>query len=621
VSATTAARLVLGASFVLGCLAFLPQGSELAWPAKAFVNHAGVTCAALILLVHLARQPSASWRRAAPLLPLLGLSVVMAVSAAWALDAPAALRRAVHIGSAALAFGVATQVTRGPAQARQLLAALATAGALVAVVGEAQRVIGFSLIPIVIAGGSTFTNPNIAAHVILLTMPALLWLTVSGAGRARLLWALGLGVTAAFLLHTQSRGAFIATGMSLAVLVVVGLWQLRRLGLAVAARSRLPAIAVAGAALALILVLPTATTSSTPSVFMGDEQAVPRDGSAPAKIGLGQSTSERLAMWGAALDLFAERPLHGVGAAGYKTHYPRVARKRDGPLTNVRQSMHPHNDALELLAEQGLLGALFAGWLAVALLRALFRRRSPGEAEAAAVVTVVAASLCGGLANAMISMPLARSMPPLAWALLCASLVAIPASSAATDDDDVKEHPAKQVAVLSVLFAVVFIGLFATVVDGRNVRSEWLLGDYAKARSAGREVEALAATEAAVLADPWYLRAQKTWGLMLMSTGKNDQAIAVLDDALERGPWGVSALYWRAAAKINSGRTNEGLAELESLLEMAPYHEAAWNDLIMVLLRTGRGEEARARVLRAFESDRRLEALPVFAPYREPLGL
>ncbi|MFD8303006.1 O-antigen ligase family protein [Streptomyces sp. NPDC059690] len=114
-----------------------------------------------------------------------------------------------------------------------------------------------------------------------------------------------------------------------------------------------------------------------------------------------QSVTDRYTMWAAALGMWREQPLTGVGLKGFPDHRDSHASlalssgsDTEGAGTAFRKQplLSPHNMYLLVLAEQGLVGALalVGSWLALLVcgLRGLWRARVTG--------TVADCSLIGG---------------------------------------------------------------------------------------------------------------------------------------------------------------------------------------------------------------------------------
>ncbi|MFF3962533.1 O-antigen ligase family protein [Streptomyces griseorubiginosus] len=112
-----------------------------------------------------------------------------------------------------------------------------------------------------------------------------------------------------------------------------------------------------------------------------------------------QSVTDRYTMWAAAVGMWREHPLTGVGLKGFPEHRDAHASlalsagsDTEGAGTGfVRQPLlSPHNMYLLILAEQGLIGllALAGGWLALLVcgLRRLLRVRRGGPGLDCALV-------------------------------------------------------------------------------------------------------------------------------------------------------------------------------------------------------------------------------------------
>ncbi|MET8135340.1 O-antigen ligase family protein [Streptomyces sp. NPDC005251] len=168
-----------------------------------------------------------------------------------------------------------------------------------------------------------------------------------------------------------SRGAWIATAVACgAQLVLAGLRRAVRVGAAVAAAGM---ILVGGLGVGTSM-LQQRVTSITQVTDAPD-----------------QSVTDRYTMWAAAIDMWRERPLTGVGLKGFPDNrdgHASLALSSGSDIGGVGTAfqkqplLSPHNMYLLVLGEQGLIGllALAGSWLAllVCALRGLVRvRRTP----------------------------------------------------------------------------------------------------------------------------------------------------------------------------------------------------------------------------------------------------
>ncbi|MGW4568780.1 O-antigen ligase family protein, partial [Streptomyces sp. NPDC004561] len=168
-----------------------------------------------------------------------------------------------------------------------------------------------------------------------------------------------------------SRGAWIATAVTCAVqLVLAGLRRALKVGAVVAA-----------ACVVLVGGFGVGT-----AMLQERMDSIGQVADAPD-----QSVTDRYTMWAAAVDMWREHPLTGVGLKGFPDHrdgHASLALSSGSDTGGAGVAFHrqpllsPHNMYLLVLGEQGLLGLLcLAGsWLAllVCAVRGLWRSRAPG---------------------------------------------------------------------------------------------------------------------------------------------------------------------------------------------------------------------------------------------------
>jgi O-antigen ligase len=172
---------------------------------------------------------------------------------------------------------------------------------------------------------------------------------------------------------TLSRGAWIATACAVLVLFVLANWRL--------------AAALTGlvAALAMWGVL------SGDSSQTGADQRV--TSIAEVRSAPDQSVRDRYALWHAALEIWADHPVTGVGLkdfAEYRDSYASVELSAGSDVGDRTSGMSrepltsAHNQYLMVLSEQGTIGFLAFGGLLLSLAAGALRRRPaslPDDAE------------------------------------------------------------------------------------------------------------------------------------------------------------------------------------------------------------------------------------------------
>jgi putative inorganic carbon (hco3(-)) transporter len=232
-------------------------------------------------------------------------------------------------------------------------------------------------------------DPNFYAQILLLAIPLGFALTTI----TRRIWlrvALGAASVAALvaMLFTYSRGAMLAFAVMLCLLPF-----------AVPSRRRLFAGAFLVMALFLLLI-PTdfGRRLGTVGGTLGGTSGVERD----------SSVEKRKLLATAALQMFADRPIHGVGAGNFSEHYPQYARSIGSSSPQYDEpgaTQFPHSLYLEIVAETGLIGlAAFALALLVAFrttLRTVRLLRWASMSREALLVSSFALALTGYLVAAM----------------------------------------------------------------------------------------------------------------------------------------------------------------------------------------------------------------------------
>jgi putative inorganic carbon (HCO3(-)) transporter len=177
------------------------------------------------------------------------------------------------------------------------------------------------------------------------------WISLALSPRAVLIVALVTMFGALYL--SNSRGASLSLFFSLLLVISFGIfrhgWQSREAAM-------LP--------VALLLSLGAA-------VFMGAGRLMERF------LRFQAESEERLVIWQTALEMVSDYPFFGIGEGGFQWLFPAY----ESIESSSAWFKYAHNDYLELLVNQGILGAFLLGSAMLLLLRHLFRsftvRRDP----------------------------------------------------------------------------------------------------------------------------------------------------------------------------------------------------------------------------------------------------
>lgn len=299
-----------------------------------------------------------------------------------------------------LALYLATAALLTRRRARWLIAALLAAGAAQALLGLHQFLTQTGPEAFLLPGGfmrayGAFRQPNPYGGYLGLVAPLAvslaLWAWREGLHTVRRPAALRLALTAAAglislgLLVSWSRGAWLAFGVALAVVLLA---HARRAAPAVLAGALVAALALGLMGAAELLPAAVAGRLGALQEYVGLID-VARTEVTDANF----AVVERIAHWQAALAMWRDHLWLGVGAGNYAVVYGQYNLPRWYEALG-----HAHNVYLNFAAEAGLLGLLAYGWLWLAALWQALRCAVQRDRLAAAV----GAGVLGGLAAASV---------------------------------------------------------------------------------------------------------------------------------------------------------------------------------------------------------------------------
>jgi O-antigen ligase len=242
----------------------------------------------------------------------------------------------------------------------RLLKALVVPGVAMALLGAAQlhdlyQPYEFSRVAVGERLGVTARAGNAGDLGVFLVLPALIaqWRLASGVrGFRRWAWLGALGAIVYGLAATQTLTALAALALGSGVF-----WTF-----ALPRRRRLP---VLGAAAAVLVLVVLAVAPLRERVVSKAGELGRLDGVA----GWNSLLSGRLDGWRAALHMFGDHPLAGVGLGAYRAEFGAAKLEMSAAGTEFFPDhvdpyfANAHSEPLEVAAEQGLLGLVALGWL------------------------------------------------------------------------------------------------------------------------------------------------------------------------------------------------------------------------------------------------------------------
>jgi O-antigen ligase len=333
----------------------------------------------VVLVAGWLRQGAVTWKRTALDLPLLAFVGSATISAIFAVNRNLAIfgtysrwEGLLTIITYALLFWLAVQLISGAGDASWMTWSLLFSGYVIAGVAVLQSAFG------VLGGGyfqgsnyiradATMAHPDFLGIFLAMLLPVAFAKLISRqSGLTRLLAANLVLVLSLGLLATFTRAAWIGAVVGLAVVLALPRGRFRVLPVA----ALVAVLVIAFGALAwFVTARPTSVPGGVSNIYARIVSIA--DLSSP-------STAERLAVWKDTPPLIAARPILGWGPGTFGLVYPQFqTANRHAVLFDF-----PHEEALDVLAAQGVVGFVAYLWILFAFVRAFWVGRHRAGAVA-----------------------------------------------------------------------------------------------------------------------------------------------------------------------------------------------------------------------------------------------
>ncbi|MEK7476608.1 MAG: O-antigen ligase family protein [Candidatus Coatesbacteria bacterium] len=418
---------------------------------------------------------------------------------------------------------------------------------------------------------ATLGNPNfLAGHfATLLPWAAVMFLAAPGPV-SKIPWLLVTMVWALLVLVAQTRGAWIAVGVSMAW-IGWRTWSGGREWFA-AQRSWLAAFVV------LVILIAVGASARNPELSARIADFVPHDFGQIAK----RYTAAR-----AALFMWRDRPVTGFGGGCFKHGFGKYMAKAMPP-EEIRQFMHTyseeyaHCDYLQLIAETGVIGFGLFAWVLVCAVRLLLLRTR--DDWAARIL------LGGGIAlgiHAAFNLPLHIGPTTfLCWAGIGLAAVL---SSPRTETPVAWAGPAAWSRPVA-LIAVITVGTLAVLQFAASAYSRVGM-DY---RNVGDWRISLAAYERGLRVN-WDDRREAFYvASMRGQIGDLDTAARMFELEIRRNPYYMDGFTNYGSVLGMQKRIKEAEAPFRRAIELNPAYADAFANLGVALLELGRFPEAES---------------------------
>ncbi len=232
----------------------------------------------------------------------------------------------------------------------------------------------------------TLGHPNMLGAYLAMTTPLTVWLAARTRGSGgRIGWALIATASIVVIAATLSRGAWIGFAAGAFAWLLLGLLARGRSGAAAAPRgTRRSARVPAAIGVSLLVIAAAALFFARTSMGPHLTERVRQIASLNAP-----TTQSRLHIWRAGMRMAHDRPWLGVGLDAFGTLFPRYRTAEYWRIEWGRTPNKAHNEAIQILATQGVLGGAAA--LIVLLFAVLAIRKGIIRSEGAARLGAIAA--------------------------------------------------------------------------------------------------------------------------------------------------------------------------------------------------------------------------------------
>ena len=524
---------------------FLPMLSEVSELPKRALLQTGVLLLLGIWLLQLVKTERPSVRLPFLLLPLLALLAWDTLSLSYTINQFEGIRHILHYGCCTLFFFLFVQVVT-PDDLPTVLDTLILAGLGTALLGIAQHLFLFQAIPQAVPPAATFVNKNIAADVIIITLPlALVFFLKHCEPKAVWAYALSSGIMGAFLIYTRTRAAWLAVFVEVAIILF---WDARAEERATLKKNWNP-----GKRTALLTTLGIVLLMANlgPEGFRWQLWEIGARASSVTSL---DQNINRIAIWRNTIAMIKDHPFLGVGLGNHKIYYPLYnhAVLKDSIFSLETQLINVHNDFLQFIAELGLVGFPFLAWLGFLIDKKYFRpcwRWRNESYETRLTLLGAYAAMAGIVVSSCFGFPLQMAVPPFYLAALLGVMQVFTAT------------PTEKTLILSSPRLPLYLGitvlLGATAIGGHSYRAiladKHALAAKGFARSHNWKEVIFEGLQASYLT-PENKKILPEVGRAYIALGAYDDAVRVLQEALKYYPNLVNAQLNLAVAYQQKGK-------------------------------------------------------------------
>ncbi len=384
---------------------------------KAATSQVLLTALMLVLFWHQRGQLKTTLTYSPTVLAFAALFLLGTMSVLWAANPAFWFYKWSRWYAGFLMFLFGLQLRQNGANLDRFITACLVAGVITSIVGTAQQLFNFSLIPQTAFPASTFGNGNVAGEVMIYTAPLGMYYLFKPNLSRRTTWltATTICLIGMYTFYTRTRAVWLAVILEIVLVAIVVMFDPKRSTWFNWNRQKSWACATM-----FVMFLGMINFGPTGYRPFWQVAAFEFNSIAPeiAKS-QGESASARYLIWRSTLEMIKDSPVIGTGVGSF------FEVNNNGGYNNVLVLgvQRVHNDVLELLVDLGAIGLLCLVAIIVTFCRQLFLLFLRASGKHRLLYALLTIAVTGSMLEAQLAFPYEMPFPLVIMPLFMALVI------------------------------------------------------------------------------------------------------------------------------------------------------------------------------------------------------
>jgi len=524
-------------------------------------------------------------------IPIFGFLIWALISISWGYNKYEGISTInLWLGPVTLFFALANS----PADSNRIIRVLDFifgSAVVSAIIGCLQYLTKFPFVPQVVEPAATFANKNMAAHIMVLSIPLGMGLFLSTKSNWKsFFYSIGTALLLAFLYYTKTKAGWLAFLVEF-ILFIVALLLIRQRPIWIKSKqvSSLLGIVILGL---LLNLSPQGWSPAFKEVAAKAELVKGAvEGEAEKEAAAYGSVGLRLAIWRNTLEMIKDRPILGFGLGNHKVFYPIYHRKAvvEKVFSEEAQLHNVHNDYLQIFSETGIIGFLFLAFLFTLWTLSTLRLAKYNKHENSALYPVsIYIAIIGIMVNAFFCFPSFRAVPPTIVMAFTGILFLLEQKHGISNIRFI-QLPKTVSAALGLVFFVLacLLGIYYSNLLTSD-RYYLMLSSFEKKRNWNGIID-IAKKELEL--EPHRAKIRSYLGRAYIESGKCKEGAEELQKVVAYYPYHMNALLNLGVAYSCSGEYEKAIESYKKVLEIKPDYAKVYNNIGHVYLKLGQTEK------------------------------